>query len=86
MKAIEAIKSGSQLLRESKVESHILDSELLLAKILKKSREEILINLDRRLTKSEILTFNKYLNRDPKRANCIYFKRKRILEQKFFSE
>ena len=50
MRAIEAIKSGSQLLRESKVESHILDSELLLAKILKKSREEILINLDQSLT------------------------------------
>ena len=85
MRAIEAIKSGSQLLRESKVESHILDSELLLAKILKKSREEILINLDQSLTTSEILTFNKFLNRRSKKEPIAYIlKEKEFWSKNFF--
>ena len=85
MRAIEAIKSGSQLLRESKVESHILDSELLLAKILKKSREEILINLDLSLTTSEILTFNKFLNRRSKKEPIAYIlKEKEFWSKNFF--
>ena len=46
MKALEAINNGSCLLRENKISSHILDSELLLSKILKITREKILINLD----------------------------------------
>ncbi len=85
MRAIEAIKSGSHLLRESKVESHILDSELLLAKILKKSREEILINLDQSLTASEILTFNKFLNRRSKKEPIAYIlKEKEFWSKNFF--
>ena len=44
MKISEIIKIGSNLLKEKKIQSHILDSELLLTKTLNKSREEILIN------------------------------------------
>ena len=38
MKAIEIIKMGSSLLKDKKISSYILDSELLLSKTLKKSR------------------------------------------------
>ena len=38
MKVLEAIKSGSKLLKEKNVHTHILDSELLLSKSLNKSR------------------------------------------------
>ena len=34
MKALEAIKIGSNLLKENKIPSHILDSEILLSKTL----------------------------------------------------
>ena len=46
MKTFEAIKYGSNLLKENKIFSYILDSEILLSKTLNTSREKILINLD----------------------------------------
>ena len=57
MKAIEVIKLGSKLLKEKKITSHILDSEILLSKILNKSREEVLINLNQTINKKDISDF-----------------------------
>ena len=37
MKALEIIKIGSSLLKENKIPSYILDSEILLSKTLDKS-------------------------------------------------
>ena len=45
------LKNGSNLLRKNKISSHILDSEILLSKTLNKTREEILINLEKKLIK-----------------------------------
>ena len=44
MKTLDLINFGANLLKRKNIPSHILDSELLLSKILKKSREEVLIN------------------------------------------
>ena len=63
MKALEVIKFGSKLLKEKKIGTNILDSELLLSKILNKSREEILINLDQEISEKNFLDFRKYLIR-----------------------
>ena len=38
MNALELINFGSSLLKEKKISTHILDSELLLSKILKKKK------------------------------------------------
>ena len=85
MKAIDAIKSGSKLLRKSKVLSHILDTEILLAKSCKKSREEILIDLNRDLNSRELSTFNKYLNRRSKKEPIAYIlKEKEFWSKKFY--
>ena len=46
MNVFEVIKIGSILLKENKISSHIIDSEILLSKILNKPREQILINLN----------------------------------------
>ena len=56
MRALEAIKIGSSLLKENNIPSYILDSEILLSKTLNKSREDILINLDKRINKNNIST------------------------------
>ena len=81
MKALEAIKIGSNLLKENKIPSHILDSEILLSKTLSKSREEILINLEQKINKKNISIFKTYLQRRSKNEPiAIYFRRKRILE------
>ena len=79
MRAIEAIKIGSNLLKENKIPSHILDSEILLSKTLGKSREEILINLEKKITKKNISIFKTYLQRRSKNEPIAY-----ILEEKEF--
>ena len=50
MKAHEIIKLGSNLLKERRVQSYILDSEILLSKVLNKSREELLVNLNQNIS------------------------------------
>ena len=79
MKVLEAIKIGSNLLKSNRIDSHILDSELLLSKSLNKSREEILINLDQRINKKNFSVFKKYLRRRYNNEPVAY-----ILEEKEF--
>ena len=45
MNALKLINSGSFKLKSHYVRTHMLDSEILLSKVLGKKREEILINL-----------------------------------------
>ena len=63
MRAVEVIKIGSDLLKKKRIQSHILDSELLLSKTLNKPREEILVNLDQQINKRNFVIFKKYLQR-----------------------
>ncbi len=82
MKALDIIKLGSDKLRENKIKSHIIDSELLLAKVLDKSREEILINLDQNVEKNKSLKFKKYLKRRSKNEPIAYI----LGEKEFWSK
>lgn len=79
MKALEALMTGSNLLKESKISSYILDSELLLSKTLNKSREEILTNLDQIISEESISVFEKYLKRRKNKEPIAY-----IIEKKEF--
>ena len=82
MNTLEVIKIGSKLLKEKKISTHILDSELLLSKILNKPREEMLVNLDKKVDENQISVFQEYLNRRLKNEPIAY-----ILEEKeFWSE
>ena len=63
MNAFEIIKFGSNLLKEKKIPSFILDSEILLSKTLNKTRENILINLDQKINSKNISAFKEYLLR-----------------------
>ena len=45
------------------IQTHILDSELLLSKTLDKSREEILVKLDQNINRGKFLVFKEYLQR-----------------------
>ena len=71
MKVLAAIKTGSKLLKEKNIPTFILDSELLLAKSLNKSREELLINLDHNINKKDLKNFNEYLIRRSKSQSLI---------------
>ena len=79
MKVFEIIKIGSNVLKERKIRSHILDSEILLSKTLNQSREETLINLDKIINKKKILEFKKFIKRRSEYEPIAY-----ILEEKEF--
>ena len=72
MKTLEAIKFGSNLLREKKISSYILDSELLLSKTLDKSREKVLTSLDKEIEKKKFHIFKEYLIRRSKNEPMAY--------------
>ena len=82
MNTLEIIKKGSNFLKERKISSHILDSELLLSKTLNKSREEILINLDKKISKKNIFIFNKFVKRRSKNEPMAYI----LGEKEFWSK
>ncbi len=82
MNIFEIIKFGSDLLKERKIPTHILDSEILLSKILKKSREEILVNLDKKIDKKKFLVFERYLLRRAQNEPIAYI----LKEKEFWSK
>jgi len=82
MKVLEAIITGSKLLKEKNIPTNILDSELLLSKSLNKSREELLINLEQNINKRDLTNFNKYLIRRSKKEPIAYL----IGEKEFWSK
>ncbi len=85
MKAFEIIKIGTKILKEKKIPSSILDSELLLSKTLNKTREEILTDLDQKIEKKNILVFKKYLQRRSKNEPIAYiFQEKEFWGNKFY--
>ena len=49
MEILKLINSGSQELKNNNINSYRIDSEILLAKILNKNREKLLINLDQKV-------------------------------------
>ena len=63
MNAFEIIKLGSNLLKEKKIPTFTLDSEILLSKTLNKTRENILINLDQKINEKNVSVFKEYLQR-----------------------
>ena len=79
MNALELINIGSLLLKKKNISSHTLDSEILLSNTLKKTREELLINLNQKINEKNILKLRSYLNRRLKNEPIAY-----ILEEKEF--
>jgi len=75
----EILNKGSQILRANNIRSPNLDCELILSKILNKTREEILINLKNKINNDQKNKFIYYLNKR-KNKNPISY----ILGFKFF--
>ena len=63
MKTLELINFGSKLLREKKIPSYILDSELLLSEVLSLNRENILKKLNKKLKKKKFNQFKELILR-----------------------
>ena len=79
MKASELINIGSKKLKTNSIKSFILDSEILLSKVLNKKREEVLVNLNQKIENNKILEFLKYIDRRALKEPIAY-----IIQQKEF--
>ncbi len=54
MNTLKALNLGSKFLKKNNIKTFNLDSELLLADVLKFSREKLLINLNYKIKKKKI--------------------------------
>ena len=54
MNNLQAINFANKILKVNKTKSYSLDSELILAKTLNSTRENLLINLNKKLKKKKI--------------------------------
>ena len=63
MKYQEVLNRGSRILKSNNIQSSNLDCELILSKVLSKTREEILINLNNKINKNQKKEFDFYLNK-----------------------
>ena len=64
MNCLNVLNYGNKVLKLSKINSYRLDTELLLAKVLNKTREELLTNLNEYLDSNKINKFNKLLKEE----------------------
>jgi release factor glutamine methyltransferase len=82
MNALELINSGSSRLRQKKIITYRLDSEILLSKVLEKKREEIIINLEQKICSKHISTYNNLIQRRSQNEPMAYI----IKEKEFWSK
>ena len=72
MEILELINNGSKQLKNKKIYSHQLDSEILLSKVLNKTREELLINLNEEIGQQKIVYFNRLIERRSSKEPIAY--------------
>ena len=72
MNYFQTLKFGSDKLKLSNLNTHMLDSELLLSYSLNLPREQILINLDAKIKKNKLNLFKKLIYRREKKEPIAY--------------
>jgi release factor glutamine methyltransferase len=84
MNISDLLNSGSKKLKLNSIETHQLDSELVLSSLLKEQREKLLINLNRKVSESTIVNFEKMIIRRANREPLAYILRKKEFWSKNF--
>ena len=69
MNLSELLYSGSKVLKYNKIKTHQLDSELVLSNLLNKQRENLLINLNQKVSKTIATNFLRLKEQDLKLQN-----------------
>ena len=82
METLQLLNSGSKQLKSKRIISHKIDSEILLSKVLKKRREEIISTLEKKITPDQIIKFNYLIKRRSYREPIAYI----IKEKEFWSK
>ncbi len=79
------LNSGSNFLKNRNIKSHILDSELLLSSILKRSREDLILNSQLKVSQKKAKLFNDLIERRSNREPIAYIlKEKEFWSKNFF--
>ena len=84
MNILDTINFGTKKLKQKKIISSRLDSELLLSKILNKKREEILINLDQDISQRHFSKYKDLIFRRSQNEPIAYILKKKEFWSKLF--
>ena len=84
MKALDLINFGERELKQKKLASSRLDSELLLSKVLEKKREEILINLEQEICQNNLSMYKELITRRSQNEPIAYILREKEFWSKSF--
>ena len=84
MNALELINIGTKKLKQKKIASPSLDSELLLSRILNKKREEILTNLEQEINFKDLIKYKKFIQRRSQNEPIAYILKEKEFWSKFF--
>jgi release factor glutamine methyltransferase len=84
MNLLDLLNSGSKILKQNKIETCQLDSELVLSSLLEKKRENLLISLNEKVTKNTINNFEKLILRRVNKEPLAYILQKKEFWSKNF--
>ena len=82
MKLINLLNAGSSFLQQNNISSYQLDTELLLSKVMKKRREELLMSLNTLVNYEKIKKFNYFIKRRSNKEPVAYI----LNEKEFWSK
>ena len=82
MNTSDLLNKGSKKLKYKGIKSSLIDSEILLSNILGRSRENILINLDKKISSDDIIKFNDFIERRSLKEPIAYI----LKEKEFWSK
>ena len=82
MNTLDLLNKGSKKLKYKGIKSSQIDSEILLSNILGRSRENILINLDKKIGSDNIIKFNDFIERRSLKEPIAYI----LKEKEFWSK
>ena len=85
MKALNLINFGSNILKKKNILSYRLDSEILLSETLQQKREEVLTNLNQKISKKNIFKYKRFIKRRAESEPIAYIiKKKEFWSKNFF--
>jgi release factor glutamine methyltransferase len=84
MNILELLNLGSNKLKQNKIDTHQLDSELVLSSLLKDQRENLIINQNKEVSKNIINNFETLMLRRAKKEPLAYILKKKEFWSKDF--
>ena len=86
MNIYAAIKEGSKILKKNNIRCPDLDCEMLLAKVLKKKREYLILNLNKQINKENFEIYKDLINQRSEGKPIAYLvKKKKFLGYRVYN-